>query len=179
MAASKDGVSGADAGASYPQPQSGDHVEGGLEQGEREELEGLRSRVTVLEAVAATAREAVRAMRERRWWCRETRSLSFAVDVATDRKFLPLPAWIFGAEQFADSPAYFLLKLEPEDGFPSLDGAHDGPEGVAKARKLYGAIGVIRPPTGTRYLMLTVQEAPEPGGQVNQGAIDALNRMAR
>ena len=61
--------------------------------------------------------------------------------------------------------------------FPSIDGAHDDPEGVAKARKLYGSIGLSTPPKATRYLMLTVQAAPASGGEVNQDAIDTLNMI--
>lgn len=147
-----------------------------------QEERGDTPRTAALEAVADVARQAVAVVRARGWWCKETRALAYAVEgeyCEVDRKHVPLPAWIFDADKHPpEGPAYYLLALKPGDGFPSIDGAHDDPAGVAKARKLYGAIAVVRPPEGTRYLMLTVQEAPGPGGSVNREAIDALNRMA-
>ena len=119
-------------------------------------------------------------MREHGWWSKTTRSLAYALEAVDNpnRPHIPVPAWNFDERQHANGPAHFLLAVSPDSTFPSIDGAHDDPEGVAKTRKLYGSIGLITPPKATRYLMLMVQAGPASGGEVNQDAIDTLNRIA-
>ena len=103
------------------------------------------------------------------------RDLAYALMFAVDngREALAIPSSIFRAAD--DRADLYLLAIKP-DGSVSLDGGHSTPQGVAKARKLFERIATIRPPEGTRYLMLTVQEAPAPGGDVNREAIATLNR---
>lgn len=145
------------------------------------ELQRLSQENAVLRAVEEEARAVVAEARETHRWSKALRSLFYALNKvgATTNPHLALPAWIFDAQQYAGGPAYFLMAIEPDGGFPSIDGAHGDPAGVATARKLYGSIGLIAPPHGTRYLMLTVQAAPEPGGDVNDEAIATLNGLVR
>lgn len=145
-------------------------------------VEALASRGTIatLRAVADHARAATDEARGTGRWGRALRSLFYALDTVvtqTPREYVPVPAWIFDAEQCEDAPAHFLLTLKPNGGFPHIDGAHDDPGGVAQARAIIEGIRFIAPGEGARHIMLTVQEAPQSGGEVNQEAIDTLNRI--
>lgn len=143
--------------------------------------EALASRATIatLRAVADRARAVNDEARATGRWTRPLRSLSYALDTIGDWpvEYMAMPRWIFKPKQYAGGPAHFLLTLHPEGGFPSIDGAHSDPAGVAQARAIISGIRFIAPGEGARHLMLTVQQAPQPGGDVNQGATDTLNRI--
>ncbi|MEN6537817.1 MAG: hypothetical protein ABFD89_29465 [Bryobacteraceae bacterium] len=89
-----------------------------------------------------------------------------------NHKDLLVPAYIF------DEPrGYFMVAIEP-DGRVRVDGVHSKPAGVAEAKRLYESLTAIKPPAGTKYLMVKVAEIPPFRGHVNQGAIDDLNAIS-
>lgn len=86
-------------------------------------------------------------------------------------KEILLPLWIF------DHPGeYFLVGIEP-DGRVRVDGGHSKPSGVATAKHLHESIEVIKPPNGTKFVMVKVDCVPDFRGSVNQDAIDILNKV--
>lgn len=142
-----------------------------------DEVVVLRARVATLEAVADTARTALGEIRRRGWWARATRALHYALDRLgdPDRGHVPIPTWVF--RDATSTPRRFLVAVKPDGTFPGLDGGHETIEGVATARTLHESIDLIRPPEGTIYAMLTIEVAPPPGGPINEGAIEAINRL--
>lgn len=85
-----------------------------------------------------------------------------------------LPAWIFEDKQIGQ---HFMLAVEP-NGDVHVDGGHGDPADVAQARALYSKIARIRPPEGTRYLMLTVAAVPDVGTPINEAAVATINAIA-
>lgn len=88
-------------------------------------------------------------------------------------KHVDVPRWMFekGIGQ------RFLAAIQP-DGRVSIDGGHSDPQDVAKARVLFESLIVIRPPAGTHYVMVTVEEVPDFVGEVNNEMIAVNNRAA-
>lgn len=84
-----------------------------------------------------------------------------------------IPSWILKNPGY-----YFMIGIEP-NGRIRTDGGHSSPKGVATAKKLHESIAVIKPPEGTVWRMIHVQEIPDKPGKVNQKAIDTLNRNAK
>ncbi len=69
---------------------------------------------------------------------------------------------------------YYLVQIRP-DGEVRTDGGHSTPAGVAKARELIETIACIKPPEGTIYRMIKVEEVPKFKGRTNKSAISLLN----
>jgi hypothetical protein len=88
---------------------------------------------------------------------------------------LILPKWLFDDEQLGQK---WLLAIEPS-GKTHTDGGHSSKGGVTKAKALFEAIGIIRPPAGTRYVMLTIEAVPEGKPRLNKSAITTLNSLPR
>lgn len=86
---------------------------------------------------------------------------------------IPIPAWILN-----HPGEYYLLIIHP-DGTTSADGGHASKAGVAKAKVLHESIAIIRPPAGSKYVMIKVDDVPEHKGRVNLNAIDMLNNAER
>lgn len=90
--------------------------------------------------------------------------------IVDGRPMVSLPAWML------DRPnEFFLVAVEP-DGTAHIDGGHSETGDVAKARHLFEHITVIRPPEGTKYVMVGVAEVPPFRGSVNEEAIRTLNK---
>lgn len=70
-----------------------------------------------------------------------------------------IPTWILGHPD-----SYFMIGIEP-DGRIRIDGGHSSPKGVATAKKLHESIAVIKPPEGTVWRMIHVQEIPKQTGK--------------
>lgn len=73
----------------------------------------------------------------------------------------------------------FLMIIRP-DGRVEFDGCHGTAQGVAKAKELSEQIIVIKPPVGTIYKMVTIEEVPALKNKksVNKSAVAVLNRVA-
>ena len=72
-------------------------------------------------------------------------------------------------------PAYWLLMVSP-DGVCHLDGGHGDIDGVAKAKVLHESIMCIKPPPGTRFFSIKVEEVPEyTGDSINRESVELLN----
>ena len=86
---------------------------------------------------------------------------------------ISIPQWLTFEEHRGE---LFMLAIEPS-GKTHIDGGHSTPAGVRKARELFQAIAIIRPPEGTRYMMLKVEAIPEGKTRLNKSAIRALNSL--
>lgn len=93
--------------------------------------------------------------------------------MAETRPMLTLPRWMF--DQVGDR---FLVAIEP-NGTAHSDGGHSDPQDVAKARELFQRLVIIRPPEGTRYVMVTIEEVPPFTGRLNEEAVAWNNHVAR
>lgn len=93
--------------------------------------------------------------------------------MADKKAVMGLPRWMFDA-----TGQSFLVAIRP-DNIAVIDGGHSDAEGVAKARELFQRLDTIRPPEGTRYVMVRVEEVPPFGGAVNEEAIGLLNHAER
>jgi hypothetical protein len=88
---------------------------------------------------------------------------------------ITLPKWLFDEKQLGQK---WMLAIEP-NGKTHTDGGHSSKMDVAKAKALFEAIGIIRPPEGTRYVMLTIEAVPEGKPRLNKSAITTLNSLPR
>lgn len=91
---------------------------------------------------------------------------------ATPTPQTALPRWIFD-----HAGERFLVAIKPS-GEATIDGGHTEPQDVAKARALFEALDVIRPPAGTQYVMLTVEAVPAFTGTLNHDAVSTNNHAA-
>jgi len=90
------------------------------------------------------------------------------------QKQLPLPSWIFNDKFTSKECSYFLLSISPS-GTVSVDGCHQCPRDVVKAKKLIESLNCIPKEDGTRYKMIKIEDVPELNVSVNKGAVDTLN----
>jgi len=90
---------------------------------------------------------------------------------------IQFPKWVF--EKIHAGCNKFLVCIEP-NGEVSVDGCHSDAQGVAKAKKLYESIAVIRPPSGSLYAMITIEEVPAlTKDTINHEAVATLNHMGK
>lgn len=90
------------------------------------------------------------------------------------QKQLPIPAWIFDDRFTSKECSYFLLSITP-NGEVSIDGCHQYPRDVVKAKKLIESLNCIPKEQGTKYKMIKIEDVPELKVSVNKGAVDTLN----
>lgn len=81
-----------------------------------------------------------------------------------------IPRWVF--DNLGD---YFLVGIHPDRESVIIDGGLASKAAVAKALEFYNRIDCIRPPDGTKFVMIRIEEVPGFRGKIDEGKIKKLN----